>query len=218
MTACSCNNISKINESIYKMEELPSIEKDPIGNEIPDWVEKQHWDKELFAVTSSEIIEFDEYVTENFPQFSDSSWTQEQSDSVYLGKGIKIYNLDERETINDIVFYPVILNGIIVSGCEVAFSDGEISMKLSPALANQLNALMKLTSEEEPLLLGNNNNNIIAIIGDKCFILQPDYMLHQQVNLEIIPEMKVDYNVVNALEKFCTERSVDVNDWIMSDR
>lgn len=216
MTACS-NNDNKLDKVRYKAKELPLIEKDAIGNEIPKWVENENWNKKLFAVTSSEIIEFDEYITTNFPSYSDSAWTQEQSDSVYLGKGIKIYNLDGNKAINDIVFYPVILNGIIVLGCEVASSDTEISIKYSPSLVNQLNALMELTSKEEPLVLGHNNNNTIAIIGDKCFILQPDNMLHKRVDLEIIPQIET-YYYVNALNMFCTERTADVNDWIMSDR
>ena len=49
-----------------------------------------------------------------FPNYCDGDWTQEQSDTVYLGQGIEMFALDDETPINRIIYYPVILNGVIV--------------------------------------------------------------------------------------------------------
>lgn len=74
--------------------ELPKAEdREPIGNEIPQWVSDADWNQPLYAISSADIESFDAYAQENFPNYCDVGWTQEQSDAVYLGQGIKMFSL-----------------------------------------------------------------------------------------------------------------------------
>lgn len=201
----------------YILKELPETDLESIGNTIPEWVENIHWDKALYAVTSSDLEVFDKYMSDIFPTLSDPKWTQEQSDSVYLGKGIKLFVLDDSKEINSIVYYPVILNGVIVSGCKAVLCGDEMSVQLSPVLANRLDLIMDLTSQDTPLILGYNNSNTIAIIGDTYFVLEEDHMLRAQADLDLIPDIEIN-SIVNAMDVFSSERTANVSDWVMSDR
>ena len=80
-------------------------------------------------------------------------------------------------------------------------------MQASPLLANELNLMMDLTSEETPLILGCNNNNTIGIIGDTCYILDIDHMFHEDVSLDKIPAIEFS-TCVNAMEVLCTELQI----------
>ena len=85
-------------------------------------------------------------------------------------------------------YYPIILNGAIVSIYEM-FEDidsQKLHFQAAPYFVNELNALMNITSAENPLILGYTNNNLIGIIGN--------------------------YTVVNVMESLCAELVVNVGD------
>ena len=65
-----------------------------------------------------------------------------------------MFALDDAAQNNRIIYYPVILNGVIVGGYQVyeQLENQKISMQASPLLANELNLMMDLTSEETPLI------------------------------------------------------------------
>ena len=98
---------------------MNTYEREAIGNQIPQWVSDADWDKAFYVVTSSDIDKFDAFAKEDFPTICDPGWTQEQSDAVYLGQGIEMFELDSGKQLNRFVYYPVIMNGVIVSGYQV---------------------------------------------------------------------------------------------------
>ncbi len=152
------------------------------------------WNKPLYAASSSDIERFDVYAQENFPNYCDAYWTQEQSDAVYLGQGIEMFALGDETQINRIIYYPVILNGVIVDGYQVCeqLENQELTIQASPHLVNELNAMIDLTSEETPLILGFNNNNTIGIVGDTYYVLDIDHMEHKEVATDKIPAIEFD--------------------------
>lgn len=194
-------------------------EREPIENAIPQWAMTSEDHIPLYAVTSSDIDRFNEFAKANFPAFCDQAWTQEQSDNVYLGNGIEIFELDDFEPESRVVYYPVIMNGVIVSGYQVfeTLDNLEMGSQMSPFLANQLNQLMKLTTENDPLILGVNRDNIIGIIGKDYYILDFDHLYKKTVAEDKIPVLSKDA-VINAMDIFCEERTADVDDWVMVDR
>lgn len=200
--------------SLSQLAEIQDIEE--IGNQIPQWVMDADWDTPMYVMSSPDIDKFDNYAKENFPVFCDWGWTQEQSDAVYLGQGIGIINLDGGTRKYRAVYYPIILNGVIVSIYEV-FEDidnQELHFQAAPHFVNELNVLMSMTSADTPLTLGYNNDNLIGIIGDTYYILDIDHMYHKQVDVDEIPAIENDrYTVVNVMESLCVERIADVEDW-----
>lgn len=189
--------------------------REKIGNQIPEWVSEADWNKSFYVVSSLDIERFDNYAQENFPNYCDAAWTQEQSDAVYLGRGIEMFVLEDATQINRIIYYPVILNGVIVAGYQVCenLENQEIITVGSPHLVNGLNVMMDLTSEETPLILGFNNNNTIGIIGNTYYILDIDHMDYKEVATDKIPA--IEFNTcVNAMEVLCTERTANVDDWV----
>lgn len=197
--------------------ELPEVQDEAqISNQIPQWVMDVDWDAPMYVMSSPDIEKFDNFAKENFPNFCDWGWTQEQSDAVYLGHGIQIINLDGGMREFRAVYYPVILNGVIVSVCEV-FEDidsQELHFQSTPHFVNELNVLMSMTSADTPLILGYNNDNMIGIIGDVYYILDTDHMYHKQVDVEEIPAIVNDsHTVVNVMESLCAERTANVDDW-----
>lgn len=198
--------------------EVPE-DKERIGNQIPLWVSNADWNKSLYVVSPSNIEDFDTYAQANFPSYCDAGWTQEQSDNVYLGQGIEMLVLDNIERVNRVIYYPVILNGVIVSGYQVyeQLDNHQFHMQASPFLADELNAIMDLTSKDTPLMLGYNNNNLIGIIGDTYYVLDIDHMNRKEVAVDKIPFIEFD-TCVNAMEVLCTERTANIDDWTMFDR
>ena len=193
--------------------------KEPIGNAIPQWVMTNEDHIPLYAVTSSDIDRFNEFAKANFPAFCDQAWTQEQSDAVYLGNGIELFELDDFEPESRVVYYPVIMNGVIVSGYQIfeTLDNLEMESQMSPFLVNQLNQLMKLTTENDPLILGVNRDNVIGIIGNDYYILDYDHLYKKTIAEDKIPVISKD-TVINAMNIFCEERTADVDDWVMFDR
>ncbi len=209
ISACAIKSTEK-----YTLAELPEIEWEEISNAIPEWVIETHWNKTLYAVSEENIDDFNQYALENFPSYCDSEWTQEQSDAVCLGMGIRMFVLDGQTEINKIIYYPVILNGVIVGGYQVYENNEGMNMQASPFFVNQLNVLMDLTSENSPLILGYNNDNLIAIIGDTYYVLDEDHLRHQDVDVSKIPV--IDSSIyIDAMNVICTERTANVEDWIM---
>lgn len=219
---CSNSNTAITNNitNSFTLGELTEArDREQIGNQIPQWVSDVSWNKPFYVATSSNIERFDTYAKENFPNYCDAYWTQEQSDAVYLGQGIEMFVLGDETQINRIIYYPVILNGVIVGGYQVCeqFENQEITMQASPQLVNELNVMKDLASEEIPLILGFNNDNTIGIIGDTYYVLDIDHMEHKEVVADKIPA--IDFNTcVNVMEVLCSERIANVNDWIMCDR
>ena len=203
--------------SLGKLE--VSGDKERIGNQIPQWVSNADWNKSLYAVSSSDIEDFDTYAQSKFPSYCDTGWTQEQSDSVYLGQGIELFALDDIAPVNRTIYYPVILNGVIVGGYQVIeqLDCKQFTMQASPFLADELNVIMELTSKDTPLMLGYNNDNMIGIIGDTYYVLDIDHMEHKEVAVDKIPV--IEFNTcINVMEVLCAERTANVDDWIMFDR
>lgn len=211
ITGCGASKNMSESHSLTLGELKESEDRELIGNQIPQWVSDADWNKPLYAVSSSNIRHFDAYALENFPDYYDDGWTQKQSDAIYLGQGIEMFALDDAAQNNRIIYYPVILNGVIVGGYQVyeQLENQKISMQASPLLANELNLMMDLTSEETPLILGCNNNNTIGIIGDTCYILDIDHMFHEDVSLDKIPAIEFS-TYVNAMEVLCTERTANI--------
>lgn len=219
--ACSSNRQEEIKVYLELLNhgELAKVQdREQIGNQIPSWVMDADWDKPMYAISSPDIQKFDDYAKENFPDYCDAGWTQEQSDAVYLGQGIELFVLDDETPEYRGIYYPVILNGVIVGGYEVyeLLEGHELHMQAAPYFVNELNAMMDLTSADTPLILGYNNNNTIGIIGDTYYILDIDYMEHKSVDVNKIPVMEMnDYIVVNVKEAFCVDRIANVDDWHM---
>ena len=215
LTSCNANN----NTAAYTLEEL-TLDVEAIGNKIPQWVSESSWEYPLYALSSSDIEAFNEYAKLGFPTYCEPEWTQEQSDAVYLGQGIELFQLDNNTQINRIVLYPVILNGVIVSGYEVYEQLDSHSMGMqSGPFTDKINALMTMTSEDTPLLMGYNNGNLIGIIGNSCYVLDIDHMDKREIALKEIPPIESeDCTLINAMEPFCTERVAQIDDWIMFDR
>lgn len=203
--------------SLGKLE--VSGDKERIGNQIPQWVFNADWNKSLYAVSSSDIEDFDTYAKSNFPSYCDAGWTQEQSDSVYLGQGIELFILDDIAPYFRIIYYPVILNGVVVGGYKVIeqLDSKQFTMQVSPFLADELNVIMELTSKDTPLMLGYNNDNMIGIIGDTYYVLDIDHMEHKEVAVDKIPVIEFD-TCINVMEVLCAERTANVDEWIMFDR
>lgn len=200
--------------TLGELAEMQDVEE--IGNQIPQWVMGADWDTPMYVMSSTDTEKFDSYAKENFPNFCDWGWTQEQSDEVYLGQGIEIINLDGGMRESGAVYYPVILNGVIVSVYEVYenIDSQEIHFQAAPYFVNELNALMSVTSTDIPLILGYNNDNLIGIIGDIFYILDIDHMDHKQVDADRIPAIEIEsHTVVNAMESLCAERAANVDDW-----
>ncbi len=216
---CSGNNTEIKNSGVMLGKLTEVADREPISNQIPQWVSDADWNKPLYAASSSDIERFDAYAQENFPNYCDAYWTQEQSDAVYLGQGIEMFALGDGTQINRIIYYPVILNGVIVDGYQVCekLENQELTIQASPHLVNELNAMIDLTSEETPLILGFNNNNTIGIVGDTYYVLDIDHMEHKEVATDKIPAIEFD-TCVNAMEVLCAERTANVDDWIMYDR
>lgn len=220
---CGRQNINSNNPDTkvgWRLCELQEDQgKEPIGNAIPQWVMMNEDHIPLYAVTSSDIDRFNEFAKANFPAFCDPAWTQEQSDSVYLGNGIELFELDDFEPESRVVYYPVITNGVIVSGYQIfeTLENLEMGSQMSPFLVNQLNQLMKLTTENDPLILGVNRDNVIGIIGNDYYILDYDHMYEKAIAEDKIPVISKD-TVINAMNIFCEERTADVDDWVMVDR
>lgn len=193
------------------LSEMEDVEQ--IGNQIPQWVMDADWDKPMYVMCPLDIEKFDNYAKENFPIFSDWGWTQEQSDAVYLGLGIEILNLDDGPQFFRTVYYPVVLNGVIVSVYQVYedLDSRELRFQAAPYFVNELNELMSMTSKDKPLLLGYNNNNLIGIIGDTYYVLDIDHVDHKQVDVDKIPTIEIDrYTVVDVMEILCAERTVNL--------
>lgn len=208
------------NSNSFTIEELSeNIDREPIGNQIPQWVSEVKRNTSFYAVTSSDIDKFDSYAQENFPSFCDARWSQEQSDAVYLGKGIEMFELDNEKQINRIIYYPVVMNGVIVSGYQVyeQLDIHEMGSQAAPFFVNELNNIMELTSENSPLILGFNNDNVIGIVGNTCYVLDSDRMEHKEITLTEIPNISSDI-YIDAMEIFCAERTALVEDWVMYDR
>lgn len=217
-TSCKAdNNVMSLTPSQLSMDQ----QAERIGNKIPQWVSESDWNYPLYALSSSDIEAFNEYAQKGFPNYCDPEWTQEQSDAVYLGQGIELFQLDNNTQINRIILYPVILNGVIVSEYEVyeLLDSHEIHMQGGPIIVDELNALMALTSENTPLLLGYNNGNLIGIIGNSYYVLDIDHMDKRELVVEEIPPIEIEnYNIINAMKALCTERTAQIDDWIMFDR
>ena len=221
LAAVGCSQNGEPGEQLHSanlltLGELTEIgDREKIGNQIPEWVSEADWNKSFYVVSSSDIERFDAYAQENFPNYCDGDWTQEQSDAVYLGQGIEMFTLDDETPINRIIYYPVILNGVIVDGYQVCeLENQEITMQGSPYLVNELNVMIDLTSEETPLILGFNNNNTIGIIGDTYYVLDIDHMYHKEVAVNKIPVIEFSA-CVNAMEVLCAERIANVDDWVI---
>ena len=217
------HKITEKKDSVFnplKLGELSETsDRERISDQIPPWVSDADWNKPLYAASSLDIERFDAYAQENFPNYCNPYWTQEQSDAVYLGQGIEMFVLSDELQINRIIYYPVILNGVIVYGYQVCeqLENQELTIQGSPHLVNELNAIIDLTSEETPLVLGFNNNNTIGIVGDTYYILDIDHMEHKDVTTDKIPA--IEYNTcVNAMDVLCSERTANIDDWIMYDR
>ena len=212
-----CNSKEYVN-SLVMGELVDNRNHQQISNQIPQWVMDAEWSTPFYAATSSDITMFDAYAKENFPSFCDSKWTQEQSDAVYLGKGIEMFQLDSQQQINRVVYYPVILNGVIVSGYQVyeQLGENEIGSKASPFLVNQLNSIMSLTNENTPLILGFHNDNVIGIVGDTYYVLDVDPMTHKKIESDKIPAISIDV-CTNVMEVFSNERNANVEDWVVVD-
>lgn len=129
-----------------------------------------------------------------------------------------MFQLDNERQINRTVYYPVILNGVIVSGYQVyeQLGKNEIGSQVSPFLVNQFNDIMALTDENTPLILGFHNDNVIGIVGDTYYVLDIDHMGHKQIETDKIPAITIDV-CINAMETFCNERNVTVEEWVMID-
>lgn len=218
-----CNNKYDNNDTSLTLCELPESQEKEIGNQIPQWVSDVDWAFPLNAMTSTDLDKFNDYAKSVFPLYYDDGWTQEQSDKVYLGQGIEMYDLDDTVPENRIVYYPVILNGVVVSGLQV-FEDldsHDLGWQAGPHLANPLNALiqqMAMFDTETTLLLGYNNNNTIGIIGsfggssvgtiwNNYYILDIDHMEHKEVDTKVIPIKEVTGGVVDVMEPLCVERT-----------
>ena len=213
-----CNSKEYVN-SLVLGELVDNENYEQITNQIPQWVMDTEWNTPFYAATSSDITMFDAYAKEDFPSFCDAQWTQEQSDAVYLGKGIEMFQLDNQRQINRIVYYPVILNGVIVSGYQVyeRLGENEMGSQASPFLVNQLNSMMSLTSENTPLILGFHNDNVIGIVGDTYYVLDVEPMMHKEIDPDEIPIVNIDV-YTNVMEMFSNERNASVKDWVVADQ
>lgn len=204
--------------------ELPESTEEEIGNQIPQWVSDENRKLPMNVMTSADLEDFDDYAKKIFPSFYDDGWTKEQSGQVYLGQGIEMYCLDGSEQELRSVYYPIILNGVVVSVLDV-YEDLDsrgLSWQAGPQLANQFNALIQEMASydtETALLLGYNRNNVIGIIGSfngsdigtvwkNYYILDIDHVEHKEVDTKRIPMKEATKGiVVDAMEPLCTERS-----------
>ena len=221
-----CNNKEDNNILSLTLYELPESQEEEIGNQIPQWVCDADWALPLNVMTSTDFDIFNDYVRSIFPSYYDDGWTQEQSDKVYLGQGIAMYQLDDAVPKYRVVYYPVILNGVVVSGLQVYedLDSHDLSWQAGPQLVNPLNALiqqMAMFDTETILLLGYNNNNTIGIVGhfigsdtgtvwNEYYILDIDHMEHTEVDAKNIPIKEVTGGVVDAMEPLCTERTASL--------
>lgn len=223
LTGCKKDDSS---DDLWTLCELPEIQNEEIGNQIPQWVSESGWELPMYVMTSAEHEAFDDYAKTIFPSYYDDGWTKEQRDSVYLGQGIEMYQLDKAAQELRIFYYPVILNGVVVSGLIVYedLNSHEMGWQGDPQLMNPLNALIQQMAQfntETTLLLGYNNNNAIAIIGkyngsdtgtvwNDYYILDIDHVENKEVDTKAIPIKDVTGGiVVDAMEPLCTERTAD---------
>lgn len=212
------------NDSLMTLCELPESGEEKIGNRIPQWVSDAEQALPMHIMTSTDLEEFNDYAKKVFPSFYDDGWTKEQSDQVYLGQGIEMHHLDDSVRELRSVYYPVILNGVVVSVLDVFedLSTHEMTWQAGPQLANQLNALiqeMASYNTETALLMGYNRNNAIGIIGSfngsdtgtvwkNYYILDIDHVEHKEVDTKRIPMKEATKGiVVDAMGPLCTERT-----------
>lgn len=221
-----CGNKEDEGDVLLTLSELPESKEEEIGNVIPQWVSNVKWALPMHVTTSKDLEEFDDYAKSVFPSYYDDEWTKKQNDDVYLGQGMEMYQLDDARQEFKSVYYPVILNGVVVSVLQIYedIDSHEMRWQGGPQLANQLNGLMRQMEaydSETTLLLGYNNNNAIGIIGsyngsdigtvwNNYYVLDIDHVEQKEVDTKVIPIKDVTGGiVVNAMEPLCTERAAD---------
>lgn len=210
-----------IQEQNFTKRDLVSYSgKEEIGNVISEWVTESERDITPFYVVTGSGEQFDQFAIEEFPDICDAYWTQEQSDAVYLGHAMELFSLDGQENGNKTAFYPVILNGTIVSVL-VVYLDANtmiLGWQMDPNKASRLNVLKAYTSPDAPVRIGYNRNNLIAVTGGDYDLLQSDFMLNEEVDVSLIPPVNMDnYSVVDVMESLCSTRTADVSDWTITD-
>lgn len=220
MVSCGKGKISSDNSDaeteFYRKDFVSDSTKEEIGNVIPEWVTESERDMTPFYVVTG-IDE--QFAMEEFPKICDAYWTQEQSDAVFLGHGVAVFNLDGQENGNKMVFYPVILNGTIVSVLVVYLETDTMTLgwQLDPNNVNLLNDLRAHTSPDVPARIGYNRNNLIAVCGSDYYLIQGDFMMNEEVDISLIPPADMNkYVVADAMELFCGTRTADVSDWTVT--
>ena len=219
-----CNHKDDEDDTLLTLCELPESQEKEIGNQIPQWVSDAEWALPLNVMASADLDKFNDYAKKIFPSYYDDGWTQEQSDEVYLGQGIEMHHLDDTVPEYRVVYYPVILNGVVVSGLQIYedLDSHDLSWQGGPQLVNPLNALiqqMAMFDTETTLLLGFNNSNTIGIIGsfvgssvgtvwNNYYILDIDHMEHKEVDVNVIPIKEITGVVTDAMEPLYTERTL----------
>ena len=209
-----CGNSNKTNWVLAEIS-LPS-NREAITNQIPEWVMASNNNSTpLYAVTNVNIDDVVDYAKTNFPEISDANWTQEQSDNLSLGFGIRVFRLDNQNyDLVELYYFPILLNGTIVSMLMVIRDDNDLRIQVNPNFVNQLNYLASKTSNEIPLYLGVNHYNLIAVVGDEVFVLVPDYDTHAEIKVSEINIEKLTGTVVTSTKEIITsERTANVDDW-----
>lgn len=189
VTGCSSTDENGLQKAEYQYRELPMMEEEPIGNQIPDWVTREERDDSFYILGKSGMEEFDEYAAEVFPTYCDAQWSQEQSDAVYLGRGMYCFALDEQPIENIFVYYPVILQGTIVTTLLI-YQDvetQEFGSQMGPNFMNELNSLAQLTTKDVPAAIGFNNGNLIALAGTDYYVLSEEKMFRKEAEASEIP-------------------------------
>lgn len=218
---CGRFSMSESQNRFTKSEISFPDDYEEIGNEIPLWVEeKDSVGSSFYAVTLEDKEDFDLYAKEVFKNLSDSEWTQEQSDNVYLGQGIYSIPFDgdrNKEHTATILHYPIILNDTIVSMMMIYQSEDEFDMQMSPLFANEFNMLRALTDADNPLYLGISNNNKLGIVKNDYYILDINHVEYKEPKLSNVSlEGLTGIKVVDVMEKLSDERTAQVDDWNIS--
>ena len=193
------------NKSKYSLKELPKLEKEEIANKIPAWVDSNKDQSPLWSITlpDEQREGFDAEAISFYKGLRDPDWTEEQSDAIYLGKGMYCTTLNKNTTPFETMKYPCILNGVIVSWLSVSKDvDGSYIPQLGPIHVNEVDLLKSKTSKEQPLRMGYINGHTVIIIENNVYDIFQAPMSDKKIDLNAISDLDENLHIVNIMEEF----------------
>ncbi len=137
-----------------------------ITSTIPNWVMSEVSTNKLYSINNIDFL-VDVVALDEFPKNLGSKWTKEQKDEVYLGQGMKCFNVDDDRIF---YYYPMIINNNVVGLLELEETNtSEYYASFTTEFVNGLNELAAKTNVNTPLILIRYNGNLCGIVDDVLY-------------------------------------------------